>query len=162
MENPIAEVSAKTEQDMLELMTERKKVKKRKKRKLEEEPSSVTVRSEGVPAHLEPSGQDEDWCLGETWRINQDGSSEKPKQQPNSTTEPKQSQAPDEMQPVLCETPQNHHDSTIKKKKKKHKEKLSVNIKHETFNRLVGFSAVIPSLFISQTHITDFLKTCLR
>lgn len=158
MENPIAEVSAKTEQDMLELMTETKKAKKRKKRKREEEPSSVTVRREGVPAHLEPPGQDEDWCLGETWRINQDGGSEKPKQQPNPTTEPKPSQAPDEMQLVLRETPQNHHDSTVKKNKKKHKEKLNVNINHETFNRLVVFSAVIPSLFTSLTHITDSLR----
>ncbi|XP_053510034.1 ubiquitin carboxyl-terminal hydrolase 36 isoform X2 [Ictalurus furcatus] len=137
MENPTAELPAKTEQDVPELTAEMRRVKKHKKRKREEEPNSMKVQREGVQSHLEPSGQDEDWCLGETWKINPDGSSEKPKQQRQLTTEPKPSQAQEQIQPMLCETSQNHHDSNIKKKKKKkkHKEKLDENIKHETSER---------------------------
>ncbi|MCI4385212.1 hypothetical protein PGIGA_G00047810 [Pangasianodon gigas] len=134
MENPATELPAKTEQDMPELTAELRKVKKRKKRKREEEPNSMKVQTEGMQSHLEPSGQDEDWCLGETWRINSGESSERPKQQ--KPTEPKPSQAQEQIQPMLCETPQNHHDSTVKKKKKKHKEKLDENIiKHESSER---------------------------
>ncbi|KAG7335095.1 hypothetical protein KOW79_001691 [Hemibagrus wyckioides] len=138
MENPVAELPAKVEQEMPELTAERRKVKKRKKRKREEQPNSVTVQREDVQCHLEPSGQDEDWCLGETWSINPNGSSERPKQQPQPSTEPKPSETQEQIQPVLCETPQNHHDSTVKKKKKKkkHKEKLNDdNIKHESSER---------------------------
>lgn len=158
MDSPISEPPAKTEQDTPEITVETRKVKKRKKRKREDEPSSMTVQGEGVQSHLEPSGQDEDWCLGEAWRLNPDGSSERPKPQPQLTTEPKLSQAQEEIQPVLCETPQNHHDSTVKKKKmkKKHKEKLEESIKHETSKRLVvfrSFSAGIPNSFISLTDI---------
>ncbi|KAK3552493.1 hypothetical protein QTP86_012153 [Hemibagrus guttatus] len=137
MENPIAELPAKVEQEMPELTAETRKVKKRKKRKREEEPNSVTVQREDVRCHLEPSGQDEDWCLGETWRINPNGSSERPKQQPQSSTEPKPSKTQEQIQPMLCDAPQNHHDSSVKKKKKKkkHKEKLNDNIKDETSER---------------------------
>ncbi|KAF5902640.1 ubiquitin carboxyl-terminal hydrolase 36 [Clarias magur] len=131
MENLTAERHAKTEQDTAELAAEMGKVKKRKKRKREEEPNGSKVQKEGVHSHLEPSAQDEDWCLGETWRINPGGSSERPKQQP--IIEPKLSQAQGEIHPMVCETPQNQHDSTIKKKKKKkQKEKLDENTNHET------------------------------
>ncbi|XP_060757448.1 ubiquitin carboxyl-terminal hydrolase 36 isoform X2 [Neoarius graeffei] len=129
MENPTAELPAKTEQDMPELIAEMRDV-KCKKRKREEEPNSIKVQREDVP-----SGQDEDWCLGEMWRINPDASSEKPKQQSQLTTEQKLSLTQKQIQLMLCETPQNHHDSTIKTKKKKHKEKLKENIKHETSER---------------------------
>lgn len=159
MENPVAELPAKVEQEIPELTAERRKVKKRKKRKQEEQPNSVTVQREDVQCHLEPSGQDEDWCLGETWRINPNGSSERPKQQPQPSTEPKPSETQEQIQPVLCETPQNHHDSTVKKKKKKkkHKEKLNDdNIKHESSERLVVFTTVIPNAVIFLTNMMHF------
>lgn len=161
MENPTAELLAKTEQDVPELTAEMRKVKKHKKRKREEEPNSMKVQREGVQSHLEPSGQDEDWCLGEMWRINPDGSSEKPKQQRQLTTEPKPSQAQEQIQPTLCETSQNHHDSNVKKKKKKkiHKEKLDENIKHETSERLEVFRN--PNSFLSLTIIIHILKPCM-
>lgn len=154
MENPIAELPAKKEHDMSELTAEKRKVKKHKKQKREEEPNSLTVQREVVQCRPEPAGQDEDWCLGESWRINPDGSSERLKQQPQWSTEPKPSETQEQIQPVLCETPQNHHDSdTIKKKKKKkkHKEKLDDDIKHETSERFVVFTTVIPNSVISLT-----------
>ncbi|XP_046721965.1 ubiquitin carboxyl-terminal hydrolase 36 isoform X2 [Silurus meridionalis] len=135
MEKPTAELPAKTQQVVPELTAETKKVKKRKKRKREEETQSATVQKEGVRSHLEPSGPDEDWSLGETWRINADGSSKRPKQQ--VTPEPKPPQPQEQIQPVSCETPESHPDHTVKKKKKKkkHKEKLDISIKHEVSER---------------------------
>lgn len=158
MENPTAELLAKTEQDMPELIAEMRDV-KCKKRKREEEPNSIKVQREDVP-----SGQDEDWCLGEMWRINPDASSEKPKQQSQLTTEQKLSPTQKQIQLMLCETPQNHHDSTIKTKKKKHKEKLKENIKHETSERLVvfsTFSTAIPNSFIFLTNVIHLLDTTI-
>lgn len=157
LENPTAELPAETEQDMPELTAEMREVKKCKKRKRAEEPNSVKVQREGVP-----SGQDEDWCLGEMWRINPDGSSERTKQQPHLTTEQKPSQTQKQIQPVLCETPQSHHDSTVKKKKKKkHKEKLDENIKHERLVVFSTFSTVIPNSFISLTSVIRLLDTTI-
>ncbi|TSK87561.1 Ubiquitin carboxyl-terminal hydrolase 36 [Bagarius yarrelli] len=121
-ENPTAELPAKAEQHMPELTAEIRKVKKRKNMKLEEESNSMTVQQKDI--HLEPSGQDEDWCLGETWRINSDGSSGRPKQHPQLSPEPKPPQSPKLCELMTCETLQNHH----KKKKKKHKEKLGDEI----------------------------------
>lgn len=163
MENPAAELPAQAEQGMPEVTAEMEKVKKHKKQKREEEQNSVKVQREDVQCKQEPSGQDEDWCLGETWKINSDGSSERPKQQPHLSTQPKLSQTQEQIQPMLCETPLNHHDSAIKKKKKKkkHKEKLDDENKkkHETDERLVVFSTEILLFFL--TNMMHFLKPCL-
>lgn len=152
MEIPTAEPAAKTEQHM----PEAKKVKKRKKRKREEEQSSVKVQREGMQSHLDPSGQDEDWCLGESWTINPDGSTERPNQQPQLRPEPNLSQPQEQIQAVFCETAQNHPIVKKKKKKKKHKERQDENIMHETFKRLVVFINFITVVLNSLTNIIHF------
>lgn len=160
MEIPTAEPAAKTEQHENKLTSEVKTVKKRKKRKREEEQSSVTVQRESMQSHLAPSGQDEDWCLGETWRINPNGNTERPKQQPQLNPEPTLSQAQEQIQAMFCETSQNQ-PIVKKKKKKKHKEKLDQSIVCDISDRLVvfsTFSTVVPNSLINIVHI---VKPCM-
>ncbi|XP_062874667.1 ubiquitin carboxyl-terminal hydrolase 36 isoform X2 [Trichomycterus rosablanca] len=138
-ETPITELPAKTK-DVPGVRAENKKVKKSKRRKLEEKQNGIEAHREGLQSHLEPAeGQDEDWCLGETWRIKSDAeaSVERPKKRPQPITEPELSQS-SIIKPVLDQTSPSHQCSTEKrrKKKKKFKEELQGNDgKHKTVDR---------------------------
>ncbi|KAL1277513.1 hypothetical protein QQF64_024186 [Cirrhinus molitorella] len=91
--------------------TENRKKKKKKKRKREHEANGLEEQRECVQSHLEPH-QDEDWCLGETWRISEAKEKEFESSKAAKNRETKPQPVPPIGQPETDPVP---------KKKKKHK-----------------------------------------
>lgn len=126
-----------TPQQELDSRSEKRKERKRKKRKREEESNGLEAYREGVQSHLELPPQDEDWLLGDMWRIGVDakGSSERTKKPSEPSTEPKQSkQTEPEAQPQSQSVPHQTlplpslGPASQKKKKKRKKQKLREDI----------------------------------
>lgn len=127
-ETPTIQIPIQTKQDLLppELRAEHKKLKKSKKRKLE-------GKQNGAEAHRD-EGQEDDWCLGETWRIKTGdeapaGGSEK---KPRSIKESEMFQ-----NSSITQSP-SLQGSTEKEKKKK-KKKKSKESKPDAVERFAGF-----------------------
>ncbi|XP_066497663.1 ubiquitin carboxyl-terminal hydrolase 36 [Hoplias malabaricus] len=140
VEAPVSEPPAEAQREEAECKSEKRKEKKRKKRKREEEQNDHEAQREMVQSHLESPLWDEDWCLGDTWRVGIDakGSTEQSKKQ-EPPTDPKVSQSkskpesPSTSQQILSLPSPGPalQDPTLKKKKKKKKKKLREEL-HET------------------------------
>ncbi|KAK2915824.1 hypothetical protein Q8A67_000198 [Cirrhinus molitorella] len=126
--------------------TENRKKKKKKKRKREHEANGLEEQRECVQSHLEPH-QDEDWCLGETWRISEAKEKEFESSKAAKNRETKPQPVPPIGQPETDPVP---------KKKKKHKFKEQLE---ELSNGATASKCAVVKEVSGANEKTEYLET---